>query len=499
MHLRFPPRGTPVSRLALVAALGVGALSAPLLPPLVAAGLVVPAYALARRVAPPVLHHFRPAPAGRAAFVQQIDQAIARGEANGRNCLVLLIRVDAPDFLEERLDHPAREALFSAVARKLRRGVRRNDALTRLDGYTFALGTAPCHNMHLRSALQLATRLQAVMRAPVKTATAGSVRLSASVGFCLSSRLPGASGKPLLHAASVALVEAARHGPGAIRSFSRSMKIRTASRRAHLHEIETAMDRGEIVAHFQPQIFSKSGKICGAETLARWQHPFEGLIPPAEFLPVIAEAGLLPRLTDLMLAAASALINRCDEQRIALPQVTINLSQEDLSDSNLIERVESQLRLMAVAPSRIRFEVLETVIAGRAGQQIEQNLAQLAQRGFQLDLDDFGTGHASISTLRSFSVNRVKIDRSFVREIDKEHELENIVITMVQMANQLKLDILAEGVKTVAEADKLRALGCDVLQGYLFAKPAPLETFINWLAQQATIATPTRINLKAVS
>jgi diguanylate cyclase (GGDEF)-like protein len=499
MHLRLPPANTPENRMALAVALGTSALATPLLSPAIAAALAVPAFALARGAATPLLQHIQPALEDRTHFVRQLDQAIARGQANGRNSLVLLLRVDASDILEERLDHPAREALLTAVARKLRRGVRREDALARLDGYTFALGTAPDHNMHLKSALQLAARLQARMREPLQTSTAGAVRLRASVGFCLSSRLPGAGGEPLLHAASVALVEATRHGPGAIRSYSRAMMNRTRARRTHLSEIESAMDRGEIIAHFQPQIFSRSGKICGAEALARWQHPNEGLIPPAEFLPVITEAGLLPRLCDLMLAEALNLLDDCDRNGLSLPQVSINLAQEDLEDPSLVSRVDTALSAMSMHASRIRFEVLETVIAGKYGHQIERNLRCLTQKGVELDLDDFGTGHASISTLRAFSVNRVKIDRSFVKGIDNDIELQNIVRTMVQMARQLKLDILAEGVETPREETKLKSLGCDALQGYLYAKPASATDFITWMKTAPQSGKRPAPSLKAVS
>jgi diguanylate cyclase (GGDEF)-like protein len=415
----------------------------------------------------------------RDGLIDALDRILARArpdEVTG----ALMLELDGFRDIEQRHDRATAERLLGVTARRLRAALRDTDVTCRLDGPTFAVALAPSRRLALEPAVQLAGRLQRAISEPISIAGM-NFYLTAAIGFSLSSRHRHPTGEDIVQGATLAMIEAQRSGPSGIRSYSDAMRARVASRSILAAEVAEAFERGEITAFFQPQVSTRSGEITGFEALARWHHPVRGLIPPVEFLPALAQAGRMDRLGEAMVREALSALRHWDGLGLRIPRVGVNFSNAELSDPGLVERIGWELDRHDLTPDRLVIEVLENVVANRAEDVVMRNLAGLARLGCCLDLDDFGTGHASITSIRRFSIERIKIDRSFVTRIDDDPEQQKMVGAILTMAERLGLDTLAEGVETAAERAMLARLGCGHVQGFAIARPMPLSETADWL------------------
>jgi EAL domain-containing protein (putative c-di-GMP-specific phosphodiesterase class I) len=264
------------------------------------------------------------------------------------------------------------------------------------------------------------------------------------------------------------------------------------SRHIFADEAAAALDSGDILPHFQPQISTDTGRITGFEALARWTHPERGTIAPADFLPVLENAGKLARLGEVMLNRSLAALRAWDDAGLDVPTVAVNFSSDELRNPKLIDKVKWELDRYELDPSRLSIEVLETVVAASPEDVVSRGLARL---GCRIDLDDFGTGHASISSIRRFAVGRIKIDRSFVMKVDRDAEQQRMVAAILTMAERLGLETLAEGVETPGEHTMLAQLGCDHVQGFGIGRPMPFDISEDWLRKHsARMAEAPRIS-----
>lgn len=283
------------------------------------------------------------------------------------------------------------------------------------------------------------------------------------------------------NAAGLALREAQHHGTGAIRAYSMEMKRRAETRAELREEITDALETGQIEPWFQPQISTDTGLVTGFEALARWHHPVRGILPPSTFLPAIEQAGLLERLAEVMMGAAFTALKAWDRTGVDVPRVGVNFTASELNNPRLAEKVKWELDRFDLAPERLAVEVLETVVAGAPGDTVSRNINALSALGCRIDLDDFGTGHASIAAIRRFSVSRIKIDRSFILKSDRDPEQQRMISAILTMAERLHVETLAEGVETVGEHAMLAQLGCDHVQGFGIGKPMPFAETIDWM------------------
>ncbi len=440
-------------------------------------------------VMPLAIAMLAPAPAGRdpvtstllrEPFLANADRNLIQARRTRSNTAIFVLEVDRFKLLEERNNRSGIETLLRAITTRLALSLRASDAIARLDGPTFAVTLAPAASLDLEAAIQLATRIQHSMAEPIKI-DGLNVYCSVSIGFCLSDRIEGVDSSELLQAATNALIEAQRHAPSAIRNYSPAMRSRIANCNELSQQVSRALEKGQIRAFFQPQISTRTGRITGFETLARWQHPQRGLIPPIEFLPALAQVGLMHRLGEVMVNDALSALSRWDAAGLDVPRVGVNFSNDELRDPELVDRISLQLEQFCLSPERLAVEVLETVVADHADDIVIRNLSGLARLGCSLDLDDFGTGHASITSIRRYAVERIKIDRSFVTRIDADQEQQKMVSAILTMAERLGLDTLAEGVETAAEREMLAQLGCGHVQGYGIARPLPPEDVDQWI------------------
>jgi diguanylate cyclase len=316
--------------------------------------------------------------------------------------------------------------------------------------------------------------------APPFSRDGNTVWPSVSVGFCLSARAAALNGITMLEAAERAAARAVQAGPGGLNSYS-VIDFPAALAGTLIDELRDALDTGQIRAFFQPQIRTTTGEVTGLEALARWEHPQRGLIPPGDFLPQIEAAGLSQTLAERMLNDALETLSRLDTAGLTVPTVSINLSADELRNPRLPDEIAWALDRADIAPGRLTVEILETVVAETEDDAAVHGIARLAGMGCGIDLDDFGTGHASITNIRRFGVGRLKIDRSFVTALHRDEDRRRTVAAILSMAQHLGLDTLAEGVECAEEQLTLAQLGCGHLQGFAIARPMPADALPGWL------------------
>jgi diguanylate cyclase len=423
------------------------------------------------------------APSGviqRAGLIDQIDAILASNARDGRSTACLVIHLDDIRDVIDVHGHAAHAEILQRTSDRLRGALREIDTFARLDGDSFAVALGAVRQADLESILQLAARLQAVVSAPISL-NAVSIYISASVGFCLASRAPQATGVAFLEAAEIAADDARQNGPSGIRAFSAELQRLRTDRTELRADLQTALDEGQILPFFQPQVATLSGEITGFEALARWQHPKRGLIPPAEFIPLIEQAGLSERLGEVILNQSLTALASWDAAGLRVPTIAVNFSHEQLRNPRLAEVLKWELDRFDLTPERLTVEILETVVAETDNDVIVHNIAALSRLGCGLDLDDFGTGHASIANIRRFSVRRIKIDRSFITHVDGDTGQQRMVSAILSMATQLGLETLAEGVETVEEHAMLAQLGCGHIQGFGIARPMDFDASTIWI------------------
>ncbi|MCB1387851.1 MAG: EAL domain-containing protein [Rhodobacteraceae bacterium] len=391
----------------------------------------------------------------------------------------LAVRLDDSARLRRQLGDGAHALLLDALADRLAMSLRDQDRFCRLPDAGFGVAVHAQRGLDLGGVLAVAQRIQSRLAAPV--AIDGATHWpSVSIGFSLSPRAAMLNGLDMLEAAEAAAERALRAGPGALNSYS-VVDFPSSITGDRIAGLRHALESGEIVAFFQPQIRTDTGTVSGLEALARWRHPQKGLIPPAEFLPQIEAAGLSPLLAERMLRQALVALKRLDGEGLAVPKVSINLSAEELRNPRLADEIGWELDRHDLAAGRLTVEILETVVANGDDDVAVRTIARLAAMGCGIDLDDFGTGHASIANIRRFAVGRIKIDRSFVSNLHADAEQQKMVAAILSMAEQLGLDTLAEGVEHPEEQVRLAQMGCGHLQGFGIARPMPADDLAGWL------------------
>lgn len=424
----------------------------------------------------------------RSQVLARLEAALSGDGPDHAACLV--VQFDEMARLVERHGRTAQVEVLHLAADRVMAALRRSDRIAALEGGGFAVALMGARRLDLETCVQVAARLQAALAAPFPVGGL-SIAASCSVGLCPGGRSPAPRAQALLDAAQIAADEALAAGPGAIRVFAPEMAQRQGQRRVEREVLEAALDEGQIRAHFQPQLSTDTGAVSGFEALARWHHPKRGILAPAEFLPAIEAAGLSERLHEAMLFQALTALKRWDGAGLTVPSVAINASVEVLRDPLLADKLRWELDRFGLAPERLGIEVLESVFAETDDDALVGNIAALARLGCGLDLDDFGTGHASITSIRRFSIRRIKIDRSFVARADEEADQRRMLAAILSMAEQLGVETLAEGVESQGLHALCAQLGCRHVQGYAIARPMPLEDTVDWLRAQEQRRQPT--------
>jgi diguanylate cyclase len=429
--------------------------------------------------------------------IAQLDTCLAEIAVKGGSTGCFVIQFDNPALLCDRLGRARQSEILSACVGRLRGALRPGDMLYTLEDGSLAVTLAPSPKLDLEIMVRIAGRMHLVVQQPMTLAN-GPAQVTCSIGFCHAEQVPVPSGRALLDAAQVAGDEAARYRPGAIRSYTVELASARADRDALRLGFAAAVGRGEVRAYFQPQLSTDNGEVSGMEALVRWHHPSRGCLSPGAFLPAIEGSDLMDLLGQTMLTQSLAAVAEFDQKGLRIPTVSVNFSAAELGDPQLPERLKWVLDRFELAPSRLTVEVLESVVAGDGDEIIASNIARIAAMGCGVDLDDFGTGNASITAIRRFALNRLKIDRSFVRDVNQNRDQQQLVTAILSLAERLGLETLAEGVETPAEHALLAQLGCGHVQGFAIARPMPVEDLAEWLfSHREKLSQALRIGVRA--
>ena len=417
-------------------------------------------------------------------IVTALDAILGIGPATGLTTACIAVRFDDMDRLAARFGKPAADEAMRSCVERISEVLRQSDTLARLDHGGLAVALGPVRKLDLETLVQMSARLQKAVSPPL-VLDATQIYVTCSVGFCMADRTADPTGRALYDAAVVAADAAWHSGPGAIRSYAPDMGTVAADRDAERDMLETALDQGQIRAHFQPQISTFTGEVSGFEALARWHHPERGLVAPGVFLPTLERVGLLEKLGVVILHDALQSITRWDKAGLAVPHVSVNFSAAELGSPQLPDRIRWALDRFHLEPGRLTVEILESVVTRTDNDMIVRNIAALSDMGCGIDLDDFGTGQTSLANIRRFALRRLKIDRSFVTRIDEDPGQQRVCSAILSLAERLGLETVAEGVETSGEQAMLAQIGFTHAQGFGIGRPMPYEETAEWMARHS--------------
>ena len=416
---------------------------------------------------------------------EHLDGALARARRSATPVAVMIVGLDGFKQINEARGHATGDKLLKKVADRMGRCMRDSDQVARVDagrgeqesvarlgGDTFAVVLTEL--ARAEDAAAIAARVQEYLAQPYYVDDQ-SLYVTACVGIAIH-QVDGDSVDDLLKNAESAMHVAKQGGHNAMRFFTAIMNANAARKLALANDLRMAIRKQQFFLMYQPQVDLASGRIIGAEALIRWKHPAHGMIPPLDFIPLAEELGLIVQIGEWVTRTACAAARGWQQAGVPPFSVAVNVSPKQFRETGFLPMVESVLRETGLEPGCLELEVTEGVMIGDPEATIA-NMRAFHALGVQLAIDDFGTGYSSLSYLKQFPIQRLKIDQSFVRGLDVDAQSASIAHAVIVLGHALNLKVIAEGVETTTHLARLRALGCDEIQGYLVAKPLPLEQF----------------------
>ena len=420
----------------------------------------------------------------RTLFHERVERAI-KGIRPDRSVAVLLVDLDRFKEVNDTLGHDHGDALLKVVAERLGGALRQGDTLARLGGDEFAVVLTDLP--HRGAAAETASRLHDALRRPFDLRGV-AVELDASVGVALCPE-HGRDVTTLIQRADVAMYDA-KNSQGRVETYAIERDPYSPARLSLLGELRRAIEGDELVLHYQPKVSLADDLVTGVEALVRWQHPDHGLLQPAQFVPLAERTGTIAHLTRWVLDAA---LRQCAEWRLAYPDLTVavNLAAANVLDVGLPAMVQELLTEHGLPGDALECEVSETTVMSDP-QRVTEVLAALRRLGVRLSLDDFGTGQASLAYLKQLPLDELKIDRTFVTTMADDDGDAVIVRSTIDLARNLGLEVVAEGVESESVLEALVDLRCNSAQGYFLSRPLPSAEIGAWLSDRSTRNAVTR-------
>jgi diguanylate cyclase (GGDEF)-like protein/PAS domain S-box-containing protein len=448
------------------------------------AGLVVTIRDVTARVAletqltHQAFHDSLTALANRQLFTDRLAHALGRRSGVGRPLVVLFCDLDEFKNVNDSLGHAVGDQVLSAVADRAMRVVRGGDTAARLGGDEFAI---LLEDTDLSEAMHIAEQLQEALSEPVVVED-DVLTLRASIG--LAAATPGElSGDDVLRNADVAMYLAKSRGKGMIAVYDSALHAEALERLQLRGDLQRAVRSDELVAHYQPTIDLKTGKISGFEALVRWNHPTRGLIPPVQFIPIAEQTGLIHAVGSMMLRAACRAAVEFNAASVRPLTMSVNVTAAQLARRDFVDEVFTVLNEVGLAPRYLTLEITESALLHDLDAIVDR-LAALRSRGIRIAIDDFGTGYSSLAYLRDLPLDILKIDKAFVDTLATDANDAALTASIVAMSRSIHLTTVAEGVEEQAQADWLIDAECDYGQGYLWSRPIPIDEVRRLLARR---------------
>jgi PAS domain S-box-containing protein len=433
----------------------------------------------------------------RALFLDRLQHVVSLAKRHpSYKFAVLFIDVDEFKLYNDSLGHTAGDQLLIQIGQRLTASLRREDTVSRpspslhaeaaTDDDTLArLGgdefTVLLYDIRDASdAIRVSERIASRLATPF-TLNGQEIVISASIGIALSTT-PHSGAEELLRDADIAMYRAKRAGKARCEVFDSAMHASAVKRLRLETDLRKALERGEFLNHYQPIVALPEGRIVGFEALARWQKD-DSLVPPGEFVGVANETGIILPMNRGLLLQACERLRQWQQSFPSQPlSMSMNVSAREFEHPDLAREIAATLRQTGVPPSRLQLEIMETIAMGDA-EKAGAVLAQLKALGVRLSIDDFGTGYSSLSRLQRFPVDTLKIDRSFISQMESDQASREMVRIIISLAHNFRLRVVAEGVETQAQAEQLQRLGCELAQGYLYSRPIAADAVPNALGQ----------------
>jgi diguanylate cyclase (GGDEF)-like protein len=419
--------------------------------------------------------------ANRVLFREELERALQESRNTRSSLAVLFVDLDEFKSVNDTLGHSVGDSLLKALAERLSEGLTASARIARLGGDEFAVlqtsGRQP------EAGLALASQIVDIV-STVSRVDNHSVNVGASVGVAISER--GLENPEyLLKSADLAMYRAKAEGRGTYRLFDPEMDATAQARRRLEIDLRNAQKRGEFEVYYQPLVSVDTRRVSSFEALVRWHHPERGRIEPADFIPVAEDTGLIIQLGEWVLRQACAEAMKWPENI----KVAVNVSPIEFQRGNLINAVVNALAMSRLPPERLEIEITESVLLERTTKSVT-TLKQLRDIGVRISMDDFGTGFSSLSYLRSYPFDKIKVDRSFVRDLTKDDRSRTIVSAIAGLGMRFGMRTTAEGVETEEQLTWLRNEGCDEAQGQLFSMPVPAGRVLSLLAELGEEQSP---------
>lgn len=422
----------------------------------------------------------------RRLFLKQLERALASGYRHQYLGAVLFLDIDNFKNINDSLGHDIGDLLLQQVALRLQSGIRKEDIVARLGGDEFVVllqEISSDKSEAVKLAQQFAEKLSNTLAVPYLVGQ-HTLHITSSIGISVFPDCPSDQPGDIMRQADTAMYQAKDAGRNTLRLFLPSMQHVANERLKNLNDLRKGVEHSEFITFYQPQ-YDQNGCMAGAEALLRWQHPQKGLISPDNFIPLAEESGLIIELGTVVLETAlSNLYDWIDSKQVPLSfQISVNISPLQFLQDSFVLNIKEALKNAGIAPSNLTLEITESVLLDNAKLAMEK-IHILRDFGVKFSIDDFGTGYSSLAYLKQLSIDEVKIDRSFVRDILIDDSDAALVEAVINLTSRLQLDSVAEGVETAAQFTFLKKLGCTRYQGYLFSKPLPLQEFKALLLSQ---------------
>ncbi|MDO8589257.1 MAG: EAL domain-containing protein [Armatimonadota bacterium] len=409
----------------------------------------------------------------RLLFADRLTQNLAKARRNGESLAVMFLDLDRFKNINDTLGHSIGDILLNGVARRLTACLREMDTVARMGGDEFTIILSQISQPD--DATNVAQKILDSLAKPFDVGGGYELFVSASIGITMFP-LDGSDVETLVKNADTAMYRAKEQGRNNWQLCTSATNAAALQRMELETSLRRAVDREELLAHYQPRVDLSTGRIVGTEALLRWQHPELGLVSPAEFIPLAEDTGLIIPIGEWALREACAQNKAWQDSGLPKMPVAVNLSPRQFRQKDLVEIVAGILKETGLDPKYLELEVTESAIMHKPSVAAAA-LRRLKDMGVQVSIDDFGAGQSSLSYLKRFPIDTLKIDQSFIRDITTDPDDAAIARAIVAMAHSLKLNVIAEGVETLEQLQFLRSLDCDEVQGYFISRPVPAEEF----------------------